>query len=295
MSNEPPLQEHHYRTGCIVDPALILLLLEDPVIAEQDMPYTVVAIWQKDKDWYEASLDYDGISATVAPGIAGVNRQLVIIGNTGKFTVMSGGSSTEGVIKDEDALASVNYIHGSVIAVGIHGGIYRMNDSSSWDDLTNKLIKTNFESCCEYPEGGFLVCGWKGVVALYDGTSAERLESGTNVILTCITCDEEGEILACGQKGTIVQGKKESLKPLPLEGITNDFWSITKFQGEIYIASTTALYKLVDDENLELVKFDGEVIPTSFYHLDTYEDSLMLSVGQKDAVLFDGNDWGRIL
>jgi hypothetical protein len=85
------------------------------------------------------------------------------------------------------------------------------------------------------------------------------------------------------------------LRPLNLEGIIEDFWSIAKFQGNVYVSSITALYQLVDDESLELVEFDDEVIPTSFYRLDTYEDSLLLSVGQKDAVLFDGKAWTRIL
>ena len=132
-------------------------------------------------------------------------------------------------------------------------------------------------------------------MAHYEGKNVERFESGTNVILTDIICDQDGEVLTCGQNGTIVRGVKNALKPLNLEGITDDFWSITRFQGEVYVSSITALYRLVDDQTLELVKFDGEEIPTSFYHLDTYGDSLLLSVGQKDAVLFDGNEWIRIL
>ncbi|MEH6814531.1 MAG: hypothetical protein V7677_18505 [Motiliproteus sp.] len=295
MSNTPSLDNFIIRTGCIVNPDLVYLLLESPEIAEKDIPHTSIGVWQRNKDWIKASLEYDGISAAVCAGDSG-GKRVVIVGSTGNFTAIDGGRATNGIIKKkEDALASVNFVHGSVLAVGILGRIYRMKDPSSWDVLTNELIKTNIESSCEYPAGGFLVCGWQGLVAHYHGVVAERLESGTNVILTCIICDDDGEIFACGQKGTIVHGKKNSLKPLWLDGITDDFWSITKFQGEIYVSSTVALYKLVDDETLELVKFDGEEIPISFYHLDTYEDSLMLSVGKKDAVIFDGKDWTRIL
>ena len=295
MSNTPSLDDFNIRTGCIVNPDLVYLLLEAPKIAEKDIPHTSIGVWQRNKDWIKASLDYDGISTAVCAGESG-GMKVVIVGATGSFTAIDGGRATNGIIKKkEDALASVNNVHGSIIAVGILGRIYRMKDQSSWDDLTDESIKTNIESICEYPGGGFLVCGWQGLVALYDGDAAKRFESGTNVILTSIICDKDGEMLACGQKGTIVRGSKDSLKPLELEGITDDFWSIAKFQGEVYVSSITALYKLVDDETLELVKYDGEEIPTSFYHLDTYEDSLMLSVGQKDAVLFDGKEWTRIL
>jgi hypothetical protein len=290
----PSLEELKIRTGAIVDPNLIYLLMEDPVLAEQDVPHTTVAIWQPSKQWIRASLDYDGISIAVTPGDPGV-RKVVIVGSTGKCTVIVGGKAMPGVIKDEDGLASANYVHGSVIAVGILGGVYRMQDRNSWEDLTNNSVEENLSAVCVHPSDGFLVCGWQGLMALYDRGTVERLESGTNVILASVICDNDGEIIACGQNGTIVRGSKDALKRLDLGRITVDFWSIVKFQGEIYVSSTTELYKLVDDDTLELITFDGEVIPTSFYHLDTYEDSLMLSVGQKDAVLFDGEEWTRIL
>ena len=181
------------------------------------------------------------------------------------------------------------------MAVGIIGGIYRMKDPHTWEELSNPSVTANLEAVCEDPSGGFLACGWDGLVAHYEGGSVEQLESGTNVILTDIICDDGGEIFACGQRGIILRGTKGALRPLNVEGIIEDFWSIAKFQGDVYVSSITALYKLVDDENLELVKFDDKVIPTSFYRLDTYEDSLLLSVGQKDAVLFDGKAWTGIL
>jgi hypothetical protein len=288
------LEELKIRTGAIVDPHLIYILMEDPVLAEQDVPHTGVVIWQPGKQWIRTSLDYDGISIAATPGDPAV-RKVVIVGTTGKCTVITGGKATPGVIKHEDALASVNYAHDSVIAVGIRGGIYRMQNRNSWKELNNKSVKENLSAVCAHPSAGFLVCGWRGLMALYDRGTAERLESGTNVILTSVICDNDGEIIACGQNGTIVRGNKDTLKRLDLQEITVDFWSIIKFQKAIYVASTTELYKLIDDETLELVKFDGEVIPTSFYHLDTYKDSLMLSVGQRDAVLFDGKEWTRIL
>ena len=216
MLNAPSLDELIIRTGRIVDPNMVFLLLEDPTLAEEDVPHAGVAFWIKARDWHRSRLDYNGISAAVVPGEAGVSRRLIVVGNTGNFTVMSGGTTTHGVIRNEDALASVNYVHGSVIAVGILGRIYRMIDSTSWEVLTDLSIDTNIESVCQHPTGGFLVCGWQGLIALYDRGAAERLESGTNVILTSVICDNDGEIIACGQRGTIVRGSKDSLKRLDL-------------------------------------------------------------------------------
>ena len=294
---KPSLEELEIRTGALVDPNLLYLLLEDHSLAEQDTAHTVVGVWQRGKDWITASLNYNAISVAVKPGAPGV-RQVVIVGNSGNsgnFTVSAGGKATTGEIDDETELASASYVNEAVMAVGIVGGVYRMKDASSWEDLTDKRVEENIEAVCGHPSGAFVVCGWQGLVAVYENGGVERIETGTNVILTDIICDDKGEIVVCGQRGTVLRGTTDALVPLQLAGIADDFWSVAKFQGEVYLASTTALYRLVDNSTLELVPFEGEEIPTSFYHLNTYEDSLMLSVGQKDAVLFDGNEWTRIL
>jgi len=295
MANRPNLDQLEIRTGLIVNPNMITLLIEDRVLAQKDIPYTEIAVWQNGRDWHRSSVNYNGVSAAVFPGKPGVNRQLVIVGDTGRFTELSGGAGTEGVIKDEHSMAAVSLVHGSIMAVGIVGGVFRMTSKTTWEDLTDPRVEQNIEAICGHPSGGFVVSGWEGLVALYGDADVERIETGTNVILTDIICDEKGEIVVCGQRGTLVRGTTDSLVPLRFAGITEDFWSVAKFQGEVYVASTTALYRVVDDSTLELITFEGEEVATSFYHLDTYQDSLMLSVGQKDAVLYDGNAWTRIL
>jgi hypothetical protein len=295
MSDAPSLSKNEIRTGRIIDQETVILLLEVIAAAHRDIPHTGIAIWRRFGGWNKLGLDYNGIDVTACPGRSSSEPSFVIIGNTGKYTAALDGSVVSGTIVEEDALASANVVRGSVMAVGITGGVYRMADLHTWSQLSNPLVTTNLEAVCEYPSGGFLVCGWDGLVAHYEGQRVDQLESGTNVILTDIICDDGGEIFACGQRGTILRGIKGALRPLHLEGIIEDFWSLAKFQGDVYVSSITALYKLVDDESLELVQFDGEEVPTSFYRLDTYEDSLLLSVGQKDAVLFDGKDWVRIL
>jgi hypothetical protein len=295
MSNKPNLDQLEIRTGLIVNPNMITLLIEDRVLAEKDVPYTEIAVWQNGKDWHRSSINHNGVSAAVFPGKPGVNRQLVIVGDTGRFTELSGGAGTDGVIEDEHSMASVSLVHGSIMAVGIVGGVFRMTGKTTWENLTDQRVEENIEAICGHPSGDFLVSGWGGLVARYGGGGPERIETGTNVILTDIVCDDKGEIVVCGQRGTLLRGTTDGLVPLKLAGIADDFWSVAKFQGEVYVASTTALYRLVDDTTLELVTFEDEEVPTSFYHLDTYQDSLMLSVGQRDAVLYDGNEWTRIL
>src|SRR5262245_52566317 len=97
---KPSLEELEIRTGALVDPNLLYLLLEDPALAAQDTAHTVVGVWQRGKDWISASLNYSGISVAVKPGEPGV-RQVVIVGNSGKFTVTVSGRATTGEIDRE--------------------------------------------------------------------------------------------------------------------------------------------------------------------------------------------------
>ncbi len=286
------LEELVARTGKIVERDRIFLLLEDPELAEQDIPHAAVAIWQPDKEIVRASIEHNAISIAVNP----VTREIVMVGSGGRFTVTGGGKKTvTGTIREDYDFSKAAYADDSIIAVGIAGSVFRMTGRETWKDISRPEVDEILEAACSFPDGGFLVCGWNGLVAHYTERGVERCDTGSNVILTSLICDESGEILACGQRGTIVRGAKDALAPLDLEGVTEDFWSIARFQGEIYVASMNALYRLADDETLQLVKFEDEVIPTSFYHLDVFEDTHLLSVGMSDAVLFDGAEWTRIL
>lgn len=297
MAEAPTLEQFNLRTGRILSPDSAVVLLEDPVIAAEDIPYTVIAIWKRgNPEWYRGSIEHDGISAAVIPPIADREKQLVIVGPSGKSTVMDSKAVTPGVIREDyDFSAVAAPIEGSAVAVGINGSVNRLIDRDRWADLSRQeVVNEVLEGVCAYPQGGFLVCGWSGLIAHFDGKQVERCETGTNVILTGILCDESGEIHACGQRGTILRGTKDALARLDLAE-TEDFWSIVRYQEMIYVSSTTALYRLRDDDTLELVKFEDEVIPSSFYHLDVYQDTHLLSVGMKDAVLYDGSTWTRIL
>lgn len=294
MTIAPSLEKYTIRTGRILGPDTVILLLESPEIAELDIPHAAIAIWRRGQDWIKHSVDFNAMAVSRLPNPSGSDVQFVIIGNTGKFAVVTDQGLGSGDIVVDDALASVTVVHSSVMAVGILGGIYQMTGPSTWQEVNTPSLTTNLSAICEYDASSSLVCGWEGLVAHLDGDNVRLLESGTNVILTSILC-EESQVLACGQRGTILQGGLDTLTPLFLDGITEDFWSIARFHGETYVSSIMGLYRVVDDETLELVKFEDEVVASTFYHLDNYEDSLLLSVGMKDAVLFDGQEWVRIL
>ena len=211
MLKVPSLEKYSIRTGCIVDENMLLLLLEDIELADEGLPYSGLAFWLRDKDWHLSRIDYDGISAKVISG-SPTSRKTIVVGDSGDFSELMKGKVRHGVIKDGKGIASVKNIRGTVIAVGVLGKVFHMSDSGEWDDLRDKLIEENLESCCEYPSGGFLVCGWQGTIAHYNNGVVEKFESGINVNLTDIVCDNNGKIFSCGQKGTIVCGQKKCTK-----------------------------------------------------------------------------------
>jgi len=283
------------RTGNIINSNHIAILLADEALAEQDVCHSGLVFWQKDKNWSNEVFDFNGISLASKPHVDENQHQLIMLGEDGELVEVIQGSLSENTIPNGEGMASIRYINHQFIAVGIRGMIFDVTDIHNPINLSDASTKENIESCCASSTNHFFVCGWRGFIAEYQSNGQlKKFESGTNVILTDIICDDNDHIYACGQRGTIVYGKKEALTPLVFEGVNVDFWSIREFQGNIYVASITALYQLIDHETLELVNFEDDA-PISCYHLDTYNNSLMLSIGQKDAMLFDGKQWSRLL
>ena len=296
MSNTPDKDDFSIRTGRIVNDEKIILLLEHDKMMNAGIPHTEVAISLKDKNWQRGSLKFNGICAVSLPEVAVEKFCICTIGDEGDFLEMNSGKTNAGKIENANGLASIDNINGEFVAVGILGKIFRKSVGSPWENISLNDAKINLESSCSYPKGGILVCGWEGGAAFVDDANktSEIIETGTNVILTSICCDNNGEILICGQRGTILRGTKDNLNLLNID-VKEDFWSIVKFKGLIYVSSISGLYILNDDNSLKRVVFEGEVIPSTFYHLDNYKNTKLLSVGRQDAVFFDGDNWERIL
>lgn len=292
----PSLTNFSIRTGTIVTPDSVLLILEEQQIAEEGISHTELAFWRRDKDWVRFSLDYDAISAAASYDQSTKNYKLIVVGDSGDCTqFMTGSDILHAEIDGGEGIASINVVNNRFLVTGIRGKIFDLTSIENIRKIYDNQLSENIESSCQYIDGKTVLCGWKGLLASVENSKIKKFDSGTNVILTDVSQKNEDELLICGQKGTVLTGHIDSLVAIDQDDVEEDFWSIRPFQGNSYVTSSTAMYQILENKTLRLFEFNGEEVPTTFYHIDTLDDSLMLLIGEKDALLFDGEEWIRIL
>lgn len=145
------------------------------------------------------------------------------------------------------------------------------------------------EALVEAPDAVY-AAGWKGELWRLEHERWTQLASPTKYILTGGTTLPSGDVLFCGRMGTLVTGRGDAFRLVPHGKTEDDFWSVTIFQGRIFVASLLALFELKGDQ-LSLV--EGLETP-NHYHLAS-NDSLLLSVGSSTLAVFENGAWTELL
>ncbi|WP_198163630.1 hypothetical protein [Pedobacter cryoconitis] len=90
----------------------------------------------------------------------------------------------------------------------------------------------------------------------------------------------------------MLRGRNDQWEIIKHESTEEDLWGMEVFDGQLYVSSTSFVYRLEGDK-LNPVDF-GVDIPRTCYHLSA-ADGIMWSIGIKDIMEFDGSNWKRIL
>jgi hypothetical protein len=106
-----------------------------------------------------------------------------------------------------------------------------------------------------------------------------------------VFCAWDGEVYICGQRGILLKGRGARWEVIEQQETQEDLWDLQWFNGKLYLSTTRMLYTLEGDR-LERVE-TGDEIAGSCYHLDA-ADGILWSIGAKDILQFDGQEWTRI-
>lgn len=226
-------------------------------------------------------------------------EQMVVLGREGQVVIAGQGEIyTEDIFSNTESeelssFREVREIVDKAYAVGMDYSVYRRDGRNQWIHINNGLsLETSkvvgFESVHGFSESDIYAVGWNGEIWHYNGILWSQVNSPTNLILTKVLCAGDGYVYACGQAGILLRGKKNRWEIIEQDETDEDFWDIEWFNGKLYISTIQFLYTLKDDL-LVLEDFNGE-IPETCYHLSS-ADGVMWSIGAKDIVVFDGNEW----
>lgn len=240
-------------------------------------------------------------AAVMLPG-----QQAVFVGDDGQCVVVRGDGSQQAEFVTTSARTPQNTGHlrsgtrwgDDLLVVGMQRQVYLRTASGVWHDLMQGLPTpgegetSGFEAVAAVGPGEAYAAGWDGELWACDGARWRRLGSPTNRIITALGVAPDGQVYGCGRNGSLFKGRHDAWQTFLDKACPDDLWSIQPFKGHVYAASLRRLYRITDDEAIELLDFD-HLDADSFGVLITDGETLW-SIGAKDVLGFDGQTWSRI-
>ena len=230
-----------------------------------------------------------------------VRKELVVTTGNGLAHIVSAAGHTIEVIDTaSDGPSNLQWILGAVeilgdvYAYGMSRQVYRRSGPARWERIDQNM-RTNdvagIRSVAGHSNRELYGVGFKGEIWVYDGLQWIEVATPTNVKLEAVVCAPDGTVYACGGAGVLLKGRGESWTQIPQNTVRDTVWSATWFKGALYLATTTGLFYLKDND---LVLVPGLPSGASTFGYLSGADGAMWSVGHSDLIEFEGTQWHRI-
>lgn len=287
------LQSRLFTDGAARYHDLVYILSKDKKMLEDDIPHTSVIGVDMGK-WVDCvNTNWNSTAIAVAKNPA---EKMVLVGEDGEICTYVGG-----VFGDEKKLPKVSMIRsaksidGYVYACGMKRQVHKRTGENQWIDISapfpGKKEKVGFESIDGFSEGEVYAVGWNGEIWHYDGSQWLNYDSLTNLILTAVCCASDDMVYIVGQQGVFIRGRYDAWEVVNLkEEVNIDFLDLCFYKGNLYLSSISELYKLEDDQ---LIEVDLNGIQVSSCYGLTHADGVMWSIGAEDVLSFDGKTWKK--
>ena len=150
-----------------------------------------------------------------------------------------------------------------------------------------------FNSIDGLSEDAIYAVGFNGEIWLRSHSKWQQQDSPTNLVLHKVKVVREDLIFASGQMGTLLRSDGNHWETIEHDAITDDLWGMEWFQGELYLACDSGLFKL--DSKDQLVEVDMQLSPKpTCRHLHA-NDGVLWSCGPKHVTWTeDGQTWSDV-
>jgi hypothetical protein len=298
-------QQFSFVTGTVRSAARAYLARVADDLAEQMVEHTFISEWDNGI-WRGADIDMLPWTTVGASVCQHPTEQGIFLGLKGEIFCIGSGNIHEERIRlgEEDSpqnrgmMRGIRSINGKAYAVGMRRQVYRRDDVNQWTCLDETArpregdrAVVSFEAIDGFAVNDIYAAGRRGEIWRYDGNLWSSVDSPTNIILTNICCAGDDNVYVCGRLGTLVRGRNNVWQMVEHESTEEDFWGIAWYNDKLYLSTMRTVYQLEGDQ-LEVIDF-REDIPSSCFHLST-ADGVLWSIGSKDVMAFDGQNWTRI-
>jgi len=204
------------------------------------------------------------------------------------------GPSRRGPIRDLQLIAGVPY------AAGMGRQVYRREGVDNWTRQDQGVVLPRgeiqlcgFNSIDGLSEDTIYAVGFNGEIWLRNHNKWQQQDSPTNLVLHKVKVVREDLIFASGQMGTLLRSDGNHWEIIEHEATTDDLWGMEWFQGELYLACDSGLFKL--DSKDQLVEVDMQLSPKpTCRHLHA-NDGVLWSCGPKHVTWTeDGQTWNDV-
>jgi len=273
---------------------LIFLIILDKKLVKEDVQFSRVIAFDQGELGGVSKRNWNGVAICVSKK---PTEGLLTIGEDGQVLTFVGGKVFDEQIKPKPVcLRGLGVVGGFPVACGMKRQVYRRVAVGSWVAMHAPAPKkprqaAGFEAIDGYSLEEMYAVGWEGEVWEWNGSKWINRASPTNVIFSTVCCAGDGNVYAAGHMGTLLRGRHDRWDLVELEDFEDDFWDLLWFKDQLYLATMTGLYNLIDGE-LEPVEF-GEDVPKTYYRL-TAAEGVLWSVGAADVFSFNGTQWTRV-
>jgi len=298
---EIDLVEHpfYFRTGLATSADDFNVIAQIGILRDAGSAETEVLRWNASTGWSGFSTSWAVTRLARLPSEPGalyglgpggrVFRQTVDAIDEQEIDSSDTGPRVRGDMRD---LAPVG---GTLFAAGMSRQVYRLSQAG-WTHVDSGVVEeepstdaVGFNAIHGTTEDELYAVGMGGEIWLRTNGKWAMLSTPTNLVLCRVLATSAGTVVACGQKGLILLGSRESWRVIENNLTEESFWGLEQFDGQVFLSTDKGIYRLWD-ERLEPVALPFGSSWT-FRHLSACEEAIY-SFGTKHiASTTDGVQW----
>lgn len=299
MSSKRPETALYYNEIASIEPDFVYLAGYLYIFQETDEEFTRLMRVQGD-EWLHV-FDMDEVAWSVcAFSDSSGKRNCVLLGRNGGVKAYWGTTLYEASIPIKPGkLFEIRRIGETLFACGSLHQVFYLSPTG-WTVHDNRIVKDRakegnaaFFGIHGMSEVDFYCVGRFGVIAHYNGTSYDFVDSPTNRHLERVHCRATNEIYVCGRDGVLLKGDGAAWTDINDAGCDAHFWGIADFQGQMYFCTDSEMY-VYDGHRLSLVQVGIDESP-SFYRMTATSRYLWATTGKDYILRFDGSRWEKLI
>jgi len=190
-----------------------------------------------------------------------LDNNIFIVGGDSQYCIYN----EENIIREGTIIDNYVYVGAKKLNIGniIYGMgelVVRHEKDHNWVLFNNGIAKDHFgtQSIDCNSKGDCYLVGWKGAIYSLENNTWHEDDSPVNTILTSCLVSENGMTDICGKDGVLLKGKKGQWVVLKHHYKNENFWELFRNGDDRYLASTTNIFKIIDDKIIPVLGWSLE-------------------------------------